>query len=123
MRNWKLGAATLVAAAIATPSFAASGPPSTAPGNSGKAKQEHPAKQERPAKGTTGATGATGATGTTGATGPSQQPSMSPAKACKGLSKKHVKGQKGTPFSRCVVAAAKLKGQPTGPTGPTGPIS
>jgi hypothetical protein len=25
---------------------------------------------------------------------------------CKGLSKKHVAGQRGTPFSRCVVAAA-----------------
>jgi hypothetical protein len=27
---------------------------------------------------------------------------------CKGLSKKHVKGQKGTPFSQCVVALAKI---------------
>ena len=34
----------------------------------------------------------------------------SPAKACAGLSKKHVSGQKGTPYSQCVVAAAKLKG-------------
>jgi hypothetical protein len=31
-----------------------------------------------------------------------------PAKACKGLSKKHVKGKKGTPFSRCVSAGARL---------------
>ena len=28
---------------------------------------------------------------------------------CKGLSKKHVKGEKGTEFSRCVKAAAKLR--------------
>ena len=28
---------------------------------------------------------------------------------CKGLSKKHVKGEKGTEFSRCVKAAAQLK--------------
>lgn len=28
---------------------------------------------------------------------------------CRGESKKHVKGEKGTEFSRCVVAAAKLK--------------
>jgi hypothetical protein len=28
---------------------------------------------------------------------------------CRGFSKKHVSGQKGTEFSRCVVAAAKLK--------------
>jgi hypothetical protein len=27
---------------------------------------------------------------------------------CKGLSKKHVKGQKGTPFSQCVTAMAKI---------------
>lgn len=32
-----------------------------------------------------------------------------PARACKGLSKQHVKGEKGTPYSRCVTAAAKQK--------------
>jgi hypothetical protein len=32
-----------------------------------------------------------------------------PAKACATESKKHVAGQKGTPFSQCVSAAAKLK--------------
>jgi len=32
----------------------------------------------------------------------------SPSKACKAESKKHVDGQKGTPFSKCVVAGAKL---------------
>jgi hypothetical protein len=34
---------------------------------------------------------------------------MSPGQACKGESKKHVKGEKGTAFSRCVKAAAKLR--------------
>jgi hypothetical protein len=34
---------------------------------------------------------------------------VTPKQACKGMSKKHVKGEKGTPFSRCVVAAAQLK--------------
>jgi hypothetical protein len=34
---------------------------------------------------------------------------LSPGRACKGLSKKHVKGQKGTPFSRCVKVAAKMR--------------
>jgi hypothetical protein len=34
---------------------------------------------------------------------------VTPRKACKGLSKKHIKGEKGTPFSRCVTAAAKLR--------------
>jgi hypothetical protein len=33
----------------------------------------------------------------------------SPSKACRHLSKKHVTGTKGTPFSRCVSAAAKLQ--------------
>jgi hypothetical protein len=31
------------------------------------------------------------------------------ATACRTLSRKHVAGQKGTPYSRCVVAAAKLQ--------------
>jgi hypothetical protein len=41
-----------------------------------------------------------------------------PAKAkaygryCKGESKKHVKGQKGTPFSQCVTAMARLANDP-----------
>ncbi len=34
---------------------------------------------------------------------------MTARQACKDMSKKHVKGEKGTPFSRCVVAAAKLR--------------
>ena len=32
----------------------------------------------------------------------------SPRKACSELSKKHKKGEKGTPFSRCVSIGAKL---------------
>jgi len=32
----------------------------------------------------------------------------SPRKACKELSKKHLKGEKGTPFSLCVSHGAKL---------------
>lgn len=36
---------------------------------------------------------------------------------CKGQSKKHVKGQKGTPFSQCVTAMAKIdKGKTTSPS-------
>ena len=38
-------------------------------------------------------------------------------KYCKGQSKKHVAGQKGTPFSQCVTAMAKLgSGQTSNPT-------
>ena len=35
--------------------------------------------------------------------------SVTPHQACQGMSRKHVKGEKGTPFSQCVVAAAKLQ--------------
>ena len=38
----------------------------------------------------------------------------SPGQACKGMSKKHVAGMKGTPFSQCVVAAAHLLGDKGG---------
>jgi hypothetical protein len=52
--------------------------------------------------------GAAGATGATGATGAAPH-----GKAygwyCRNESKKHVPGQKGTPFSQCVTAMAKLK--------------
>jgi membrane peptidoglycan carboxypeptidase len=52
--------------------------------------------------------GATSATGPTGATGAAPK-----GKAygwyCRDQSRKHVQGQKGTPFSQCVTAMAKLK--------------
>jgi hypothetical protein len=34
---------------------------------------------------------------------------MSAKVACKPLSKKHVAGQKGTPYSQCIKAAAQLR--------------
>jgi hypothetical protein len=34
-----------------------------------------------------------------------------PAHACAKLSKKHVAGQSGTPYGKCVAAAAKLQGE------------
>jgi hypothetical protein len=34
-----------------------------------------------------------------------------PARACAKLSKKHVAGQSGTPYGKCVAAAAKLQGE------------
>jgi hypothetical protein len=58
------------------------------------------------------------------APGPDYKPAPSPpphAKAhgvrCKGKSKKHVKGQKGTEFSRCVRALKKAKNNPHMPPG------
>jgi hypothetical protein len=38
-----------------------------------------------------------------------EHPGQAPRHVCKGESKKHVKGEKGTAFSRCVKAAAKLR--------------
>jgi Spy/CpxP family protein refolding chaperone len=43
-----------------------------------------------------------------GAAVPPIDTAASPHAACKDLSKKHTKGEKGTPFSRCVVEGAKL---------------
>jgi hypothetical protein len=34
---------------------------------------------------------------------------MAPGRVCKGESKKHVKGEKGTAFSRCVKAVVELR--------------
>ena len=49
--------------------------------------------------------------------------------ACKGLSKKRVKGKKGTPYSRCIVAAAQrrkhqpvVEPAPVEPVAPTDPV-
>jgi hypothetical protein len=39
----------------------------------------------------------------------------SPKAACASMSKKHVAGEKGTPFSRCVSAGAKLLKNKKGP--------
>jgi hypothetical protein len=54
----------------------------------------------------------TGSQTTTGS-----QMTPNPARACSNESKKHVAGQKGTPFSQCVSAAAKLLGQQNGQSG------
>ena len=38
-----------------------------------------------------------------------KSPKQIAKQACKGMSKEHVKGEKGTAYSRCVVAAAQLQ--------------
>jgi len=57
-----------------------------------------------------------GATGATGATGPEYTPAPPKGNAygviCKGESKEHVKGEKGTAFSRCVTAMAHAAHHP-----------
>jgi hypothetical protein len=72
---------------------------------------------------TTAATTTTETSTTTTDTTPTTPTAPTPAEKkkgygvlCKGVSKKHVKGEKGTPFSQCVTALAKLdKGTATSP--------
>lgn len=52
--------------------------------------------------------GAIGATGPTGSTGPAPQ-GKAYGYYCRNESKQRVPGEKGTPFSQCVTAMAKLK--------------
>jgi hypothetical protein len=53
---------------------------------------------------------------TPGADAPAATKAKAYGKHCQGQSKKHVKGQKGTPFSRCVTAMAKVAtGEETSP--------
>jgi hypothetical protein len=101
MRISQLIAVGAAAALLAIPSLAAGDPPTGSPSGDHSAAGSHPA--------------------TAPSTEPSQQtpstpgPNASPgakAKAygvhCQGESKKHIAGQKGTPFSQCVTAMAKL---------------
>src|SRR4029453_17293280 len=78
---------------LAVPPFAVAGGPPTDPGNSAQAHADRPA------------------TAHAAPPGP-EAPSATKAKAygrlCREKSKKHRPGQKGTPFSRCVTAMAKL---------------
>src|SRR6185437_2602895 len=55
--------------------------------------------------------------GGTSQTTTGSQSTTNPARACANESKKHVAGQKGTPFSQCVSAAAKLLGEQNGGSG------
>jgi hypothetical protein len=88
----KIAALTAAVAMLAAPTAAAT----ASPGHEGEhpAHPAHPAHPEHPT--------------------PGPKASL-PEKAkaygvyCRGLSKQHVAGEKGTEFSRCVVAAAKVK--------------
>jgi hypothetical protein len=87
-----IATAAATAALLVVPGLAAGDPPVGSPSGDHSAAGSHPAKDT-----------------------PTPPPSASPsekAKAygvhCQGESKKHVAGQKGTPFSQCVTAMAKL---------------
>ena len=61
-------------------------------------------------------TSSNGTTGTSSAPSPNRN-GKAFGRLCQGESKKHVAGQKGTPFSQCVSAAAKLLGDQNDQTG------
>jgi hypothetical protein len=91
-----------VLALLAGPGLAAGDPPAGSPSGDHSQAGSHPA--------------ATQPSTTTPTIETPPGPNASPAtkakaygKHCQGQSKKHVAGQKGTPYSRCVVAAAKLR--------------
>ena len=94
----KVAAVTAALALSATPAVAIAAQPPTVPGAAKRATT--PAGVQTPAAGKP--------------TPPGPKAGL-PAKAkaygrrCQTESKKHVKGEKGTPFSRCVVAGAKLR--------------
>ena len=92
MRITSILAAGAAAALLMTPAAALAGGPDTDHPGKGKAKREAAVETKAGAK--------------------AQSTPPSQAKAygthCQGQSKKHVKGQQGTPFSQCVKAMAKV---------------
>ena len=99
-----------VLALLAGPGLAAGDPPAGSPSGDHSQAGSHPAVTAPSAA-------------TPSAETPPPGPNASPAtkakaygKHCQGQSKKHVAGQKGTPFSQCVTAMAKVA---TGKANPT----
>jgi hypothetical protein len=85
---------TATAALLVGPGLAAGDPPAGSPSGDHSVAGDHPAAQQTPST-----------------PGPSATPSAKAkayGKNCQKESKKHVAGQKGTPFSQCVTAMAKL---------------
>ncbi len=92
-------------ALLVGPGLAAGDPPTGSPSGDHSQAGDHPAVTQAPASETP--------------PGPSASADAK-AKAygtrCQGQSRKHVAGQKGTPFSRCVTAMAKVATSQTSPT-------
>lgn len=92
MRITSILAAGAAAALLMTPAAALAGGPDTDHPGKGKAKREAAVETKAGAKAQS--------------TPPSQAKAY--GKHCQGQSKKHVKGEQGTPFSQCVKAMAKV---------------
>jgi hypothetical protein len=100
--------AALVALLVG-PGLAAGDPPAGSPSGDHSNAASHPAVTDKPAATPTADT----------PPGPNASPptkAKAYGKKCQGQSKKHVAGQKGTPFSQCVTALAKVA---TGKANPT----
>src|SRR4051812_25748499 len=93
------------AALLVVPGLAAGDPPVGSPSGDHSAAGDHPAAT-------------TQSTPTTpGPNASASDKAKAYGKNCQGQSKKHVAGQKGTPFSQCVTAMAKIAtGDTTSPT-------
>jgi hypothetical protein len=92
---------------LAAPSLAVAAKPPVNPGNSAQAHAHRTANANPP-----------GPNASAGAKAKAY------GRFCQGESKKHVKGQKGTPFSQCVTAMAKLAtGKETNPARACAPLS
>ena len=94
-----------LAALLAGPGLAAGDPPVGSPSGDHSNAASHPAVTDKPAAETPPGPNASAAT-----------KAKAYGKKCQGQSKKHVAGQKGTPFSQCVTALAKVA---TGKANPT----
>jgi hypothetical protein len=95
-----IATATASAALLIVPALAAGDPPVGSPSGDHSAAGAHPAV-------TTPTTGETPPS-TPGPNASASAKAKAYGKQCQGESKKHVAGQKGTPFSQCVTALAKV---------------
>jgi hypothetical protein len=100
--TYSIATTAAVLALLAGPGLAAGDPPVGSPSGDHSQAGSHPAVTEPAAAAPSAET----------PPGPNATPAAKAkayGKRCQGQSKKHVAGQKGTPYSRCVVAAAKLR--------------
>jgi hypothetical protein len=87
-------------ALLVGPGLAAGDPPPGSPSGDRSQAGSHPAATQTPTAETR-----------PGPSASADTKAKAYGKNCQGQSKKHVAGQKGTPYSKCVVAAAKLQTQ------------
>jgi hypothetical protein len=107
-----LATTAALAALLVGPGLAAGDPPTGSPSGDHSQAGQHPASTQAPA-----ATPAPAAETPPGPNASQAAKAKAYGKSCQDQSKKHVDGQKGTPFSQCVTALAKVAtGQTTSPT-------